>query len=191
VGQETHEITKALQAVAHGEQQAIEQLLPLVYDEMKELAHARLRKVGKGGTIQTTDLVHESWMRLLRSGEPDFESRRHFYGAAARAMRNILVEQARRHASLKRDAARKSELATDVAEIHTDPPIEDVLSLSEVLERLEQEHARPAEVVSLRFFGGLTMPEVAEILGLSLATAERDWRFARAWLQNELEQSEN
>jgi RNA polymerase sigma factor (TIGR02999 family) len=190
VEKETHEITKALQAVSGGRRNAIEELLPLVYEEMKGLAHARLRKVGKNGTIQTTDLVHESWMRLINNGDPDFESRRHFYGAAARAMRNILVEQARRHASLKRDSARKRELATDVAEIVTDPPIEDVLSLNEVLERLEQEHERPAEVVSLRFFGGLAMPEVAEILGLSLATAERDWRFARAWLQHELEQSE-
>lgn len=186
-----HEITKALQAVAEGQQEAIDALLPLVYEEMKGLAHARLRKAGKGGTIQTTDLVHESWMRLIKNGDPEFESRRHFYGAAARAMRNILIEQARRHASLKRDQARKHQIDTDIPQIVTDPPLEDVLSLSDVLEKLEKEHARPAEVVSLRFFGGLSMPEVAEILGLSLATTERDWRFARAWLQHELEQSEN
>jgi len=191
VAGDRHEITKALQAVAEGQREAIDALLPLVYEEMKGLAHARLRKAGKGGTIQTTDLVHESWMRLLKNGDPEFESRRHFFGAAARAMRNILIEQARRHASLKRDAARKHELDTDLPQIVTDPPLEDVLSLSDVLEQLEKEHPRPAEVVSLRFFGGLSMPEVAEILGLSLATAERDWRFARAWLQHELEQSES
>jgi len=184
------EITALLAAVAAGEPGAAEGLLPLVYDEMKTLAHARLARSPREQTIQTTDLVHESWMRLLRDEDAVWENRRHFFGAAARAMRNILVEQARRRTSLKRDASRKRGLDDDLPVILTDPPIDDVLSLSDALEKLEGDHPRSAEVVTLRFFGGLTMEEVAETMRLSLATVERDWRFARAWLQHELEQSD-
>ena len=177
-----------LVAAGKGDRQAARDLLPLVYDDLRGLAHNRLRALKQGQTITTTDLVHESWLRLISSGDPGWESRRHFYGAAARAMRNILVEQARHKSALKRDSSRKRELGDDemVAILVEEPPIEDVVSVGDALEKLEKEHARPAEVVWLRFFAGLTMPETAEVLSISLATAERDWRFARAWLQGEL-----
>jgi len=180
------EIGRVLRQAAAGDRLAAQELLPLVYIDLKGLAHARLIRVKKGHTIQTTDLVHESWLRLVEHGDPGWESRRHFFGAAARAMRNILVEQARRQMSVKRDASRKSALPTSLPEIATTPPVEDVLSVGEALDKFEQSHPRAAEVVWLRFFDGLSMPEVAELTGVSLATAERDWRFARAWLQEEL-----
>lgn len=182
----TNELGTVLRRAAAGDRQAAKELLPLVYGDLKGLAHARLARVQKGHTIQTTDLVHESWLRLVENGDPGWEGRRHFFGAAARAMRNILVEEARRRTSVKRDASRKRELPTGMPEIATDPPVEDVLSVGEALDKFEKDHPRAAEIVWLRFFDGLSMPEVAELTGISLATAERDWRFARAWLQEEL-----
>ncbi len=182
-------IAEALHAAARGDRQAARDLLPLVYEDLKGLAHGRLKRLRKGETITSTDLVHESWLRLVARGDPGWEGRRHFYGAAARAMRNILVERMRMKSSLKRDASRREEHDLEDVLVQ-DPPLEDVLSVGEALEKLEQEHPRPAEIVWLRFFAGLTMPEVAEILSISLATAERDWRFARAWLQGELGRSE-
>ena len=140
--------------------------------------------------MQTTDLVHECWLRVAASGL-DFEGRRHFFGAAANAMRNILVEEARRRSALKREGARKVELPDELPVFDTDPPIEDLLSFNAAYERLEHDHVRAAQVVGLRFFTGLSMPEVAEVVEASLATVERDWRFARAWLQKELESVES
>jgi len=181
------QITRAL-ASAEGDATAGGRLLPLVYEELKALAHVRLARA-PAQTLATTDLVHECWMRLAAGGV-DFESRRHFFGAAANAMRNILVEEARRRSSLKRDASRRVELPTALPAFETALPIEDVLTFDEALARLERDHARAARVVGLRFFTGLSMPEVAEVVDASLATVERDWRFARAWLQKELERAE-
>jgi RNA polymerase sigma factor (TIGR02999 family) len=189
MGRGTDAITETLHAAARGDRQAAQDLLPLVYEDLKDLAHGRLKRLRKGETITSTDLVHESWLRLVGRGDPGWEGRRHFYGAAARAMRNILVERMRRKSSLKRDVSRKEPLDLQDVVVQ-DPPLEDMLSVGEALERLERDHERPAEIVWLRFFAGLTMPEVAELLSISLATAERDWRFARAWLQNELGRAE-
>jgi RNA polymerase sigma factor (TIGR02999 family) len=125
-------------------------------------------------------------MKVVAGGDPGWEGRAHFFGAAANAMRNILVDQARRRASKKRDSSKKAELPTDVPDLDPDLPYEDVLSVHEALVKLEAEHDRPARVVTLRFFGGFSMPEIAETLGISLPTAERDWRFARSWLQDRL-----
>jgi RNA polymerase sigma factor (TIGR02999 family) len=179
-------ITQVLAAVADGDERAAEALLPLVYDELKSLAHGRLARLGRGETLQTTDLVHESWMRLSGGAKPTWENRRHFFGAAARAMRNILVEQARRKGTLKRDVSRKRSIDLEREDMTFEAPVEEAMEIAELLEELEAEHARPAQIVSLRFFAGLSMPEVAEIAGVSLATAERDWRFARAWLQQRI-----
>ena len=190
MGHGREEITRVLKAAAAGDRQAAQALLPLVYEDLKDLARARLRRMRKGETVTTTDLVHDSWLRLVAAGDPGWESRRHFFGAAARAMRNILVEKVRRKSALKRDVARRVELDDDIPDIDTGPKLEDVIAVGEALERLERDHERPAEVTWLRFFGGLSMPEVAEVLGISLASAERDWRFARAWLAGVLEQRE-
>lgn len=161
-------------------------LLPLLYEELRQLARARVAKLARGHTMRATELVHEAWIRVVAGGDPGWDGRAHFFGAAANAMRNILVEQARRRGSLKRDAGRKAELPTDVPDLDPELPHEDVLSVHEALLELEQDHERPAQVVSLRFFGGLAMPDVAALLGVSLPTAERDWRFARSWLQDRL-----
>ena len=161
-------------------------LLPLVYDELRQLARARVARLARGHTLRATELVHEAWMKVVAGGDPGWEGRAHFFGAAANAMRNILVDQARRRASKKRDSSKKAELPTDVPDLDPDLPYEDVLSVHEALVKLEAEHDRPARVVTLRFFGGFSMPEIAETLGISLPTAERDWRFARSWLQDRL-----
>ncbi|MCZ6599025.1 MAG: sigma-70 family RNA polymerase sigma factor [Planctomycetota bacterium] len=181
-------ITSLLQRAGAGDSRASEELMPLVYEELRKLARGRVVKMAAGQTIQATDLVHEAWMRLIAGGDPGFESRAHFFGAAANAMRNILVEQARKKATLKRDGTRKKELQTDLPEILPGAPVDDVLALHDALEKLEEAHERPARIVELRFFAGLSMPEAAEIVGISLATAERDWRFARSWLQHEMEE---
>ena len=187
MGRDEGEITQVLEAAVRGDAGAVEDLLPLVYEELKGIAHGRVVRAPRQ-TLQTTDLVHECWLRLEGSGA-SWESRRHFFGAAVRAMRNILIEQARRRSALKRDNSRKVELVAVESEIVTDPSLDDVLTFNDVLEKLEGEHERAAQVVALRFFGGLSMPEVAEVTGSSLATVERDWRFARAWLQTELEET--
>jgi RNA polymerase sigma factor (TIGR02999 family) len=180
-------ITRLLRAAAGGDSAARADLLPLIYDDLKELAHARLARYGRAAEVRTTDLVHEAWLRLLRSFDPGWEGRRHFFGAAARAMRNILVEQARRQLALKRDAARGEQTTTDLPALRPAVPLEDVISLGDALERFQEAHPQAAEIVWLRFFNGFTMPEVAEVVGLSLATAEREWRFAKAWLRQVLE----
>jgi RNA polymerase sigma factor (TIGR02999 family) len=179
------ELTALLRAVGQGQASLAAAVLPAVYDELRRLAHARMAKLPPRQTLQATELVHEVWLRLS-AGAPDFASRVEFFRAAARAMRNILVDRARFKSRLKRDASRKQAMDTDLPEIEPAVPLTDVLAIHEALERLEQSHERPARVVELRFFTGLSMPEVAEILDVSLATAERDWRFARAWLQDDM-----
>jgi RNA polymerase sigma factor (TIGR02999 family) len=143
------EITTILRAAAAGDRQAASDLLPLVYDDLKGLAHVRLRGLKRGETITTTDLVHDCWLRLVGQGDPGWESRRHFYGAAARAMRNILVERIRRKSTLKREVSRRVELPEEVAVLDDGGVAqqEDVLAVGEALERFEREHQRPAEVV--------------------------------------------
>ncbi len=175
-------ITSLLQGLGAGESHAADRLLALVYDDLRDLARARIARQKPGQTVQVTDLVHEAWLRLVAHGAPEFESRAQFFGAAANAMRNHMVDLARRKASLKRDGARKESLQEDV-EVEPGVPLGDVLAVHEALAKLEEAHERQARIVNLRFFGGLSLPEVAEIVGVSLATAERDWRFARAWLQ--------
>lgn len=175
--------TARVGAALAGPPMAAEELLPLVYDQLRSLARARVARMGPRDTVQATDLVHEAWLRVVGDADPGWNSRAHFFGAAARAMRNILVEQARRHSSLKRDSKRKQPLGDEEPEIVSGVPADEIVALHDALTRLEESHARAARVVSLRFFGGLTMPEVADVLEVSLATAERDWKFARSWLQ--------
>ena len=182
-GSNAAEITELLR---RGEQVAAERLLPLVYDELRQLARARLARLGPNQTMRATELVHEAWMRVMAGGDPGWDGRAHFFGAAANAMRNILVDQARRRGARKRDKQRTEELPTDLPELDPGLPFADVLTVHEALRGLEREHERPARLVVLRFFGGLPMPDIAKILGISLPTAERDWRFARAWLQERI-----
>jgi RNA polymerase sigma factor (TIGR02999 family) len=180
----TEVLSQLLRAAGAGDAGASEQIVPLVYQELRRLAHARIARLAPGQTLQTTELVHEVWLRLAAGGEHGWESKAHFFGAAANAIRNILVDQARRRGSQKRDASRKREIDTDLPELAADPAIVDVLSVHEALQSLEAEHPRPARVTELKFFAALSMPEIADVLGLSLATVERDWKFAKAWLQD-------
>lgn len=178
-------VTAVLHAVAQGDRQAADDLLPLVYDELKLLARSRLAKLPPGNTLPPTALVHEAYIKLIGSEDPGWHGRGHFFGAAARAMRNILVDQARRKAAIKHGGGVKRENETpDLLPI--DEPADDMIALDEALSRLEAEDPRKAQVVMMRFFAGMTSEQTAEVLGISLPTVERDWRFARSWLQAQL-----
>ncbi len=182
-----HLITQVLQAVARNEPLAAEELLPLVYDELRRLARARLDRVGPGQTLQATALVHEAWLRVVGEEDPGWDCRAHFFGAAAKAMRNILVEESRRKASLKRGGERARSGDELFERLGHETPVQEMLILDEALGRLEALDALKAKIVELRFFTGLTMREVAEVLNLPLTRVEHEWRYARSWLQKEVE----
>ncbi len=175
------EVTRLVRAAGDGDSKAAAELLPLVYAELRRLAQARLAKTPPGNTLQPTALVHEAYVRLIGSGDPGWDSRGHFFAAAAQAMRQILVEQARRKATVKHGGGRQRIELEDVDAI-LEPPREDVLALDEALQRLEALDPRKGKIVLLRYFAGLTDTEVAAALEVSTATVEREWRFARALL---------
>lgn len=178
-------VTRVLQAAAAGDAEAAAALLPLVYQELHRLAQARLRRTPPGNTLQTTALIHEAYLKLVGDGDPGWSGRHHFFGAAARAMREILVDQARRKAAAKHGGGlRRVDL--DEGDIVLDEAPERVLALDEALRKLEAEDARLGEIVMLRYFAGLTQGETAAALGVSERTVERDWRYIKAWLRREL-----
>jgi RNA polymerase sigma factor (TIGR02999 family) len=167
------------------ESQPAAELLAQLYTELRRLAAVLTRQLPPGQTLQPTALVHEAYLRLVRNRDPGWEGRRHFFGAAAQAMREILIEQARRKASQKRGGrARRVELAEGIAWI--EPPADDLLALDEAIGRLEAEDRRLAEIVRLRYFTGLSVEETAGVVGASVRTVKRDWRYARAWLARQL-----
>ena len=167
-----------------GNQPAAE-LLPQLYPEQRRLAAALTARLRPGQTLQPTALVHEAYLRLVGDRDPGWEGRRHFFGAAARAMRQILIEQARRKAAVKHGGhGRRVELAEGLAVI--EPPAEDVLALDEAVRQLQEEAPRLAEIVMLRYYTGLSIEETAEALEVSVMTIHRDLRFAEAWLNREL-----
>lgn len=176
-------IAKILGATTHD----ADELLPLVYDELRGLAQAQLARGQRGATLQATALVHEAWLRVVGDSDPGWECRAHFFGAAARAMRNIMVEQHRRKTRRKREGPRADVDQEHGLEIQSELEATDLLSLEEALKRLEAKDELKAEIVMLRFFTGLTMPAVAETLGLPLTRVEREWRFTRAWLNREVD----
>lgn len=183
------DITRALAAAASGEPQAAEQLLPLVYEELRRVAAQQLANERPGQTLQATALVHEAYLRLVGGGETSWENRRHFFAAAAEAMRRILVERARRKHRLRHGGGgRRVEIEADELPIE-EPPV-DLLALDEALEQLAAEDTSKAELVKLRFFAGLSEQEAAEVLGISRATAARHWAYARAWLFDQLRDDE-
>src|SRR5262245_23028451 len=181
----TTEITALLHAHAAGDVSALEQLLPLVYGELRRIARLRLRRERSGHTLAATDLVHESYLKLLPVERIDWRSRAHFFAIASRAMRNVLVDHAVRRGAAKRGAGAHV-LSIGEADATTEQSLDDLIALSDALSRLEQLDARQAQVVECRFFGGLSLDETAEALNTSAATVSRDWTFARAWLHNEL-----
>jgi RNA polymerase sigma factor (TIGR02999 family) len=180
------EVTRILSAIEQGDPRAAEKLLPLVYDELRRLASQRLTGEAPGQSLQSSDLVHEAYLRLIGEGDQkQWDGRRHFFAAAAEAMRRILVEKARRKKRLKHGGGclRVELEAAPFAEKGASVDLE---AVDVALTRLAAEDPAKAELVKLRFFAGLTMPEIAQVLKISLATAERHWTYARTWLYAEL-----
>ncbi len=183
------QITMLLQAASEGDPQAAADLLPLVYKELRAVAEARMRQTPPGQTLQPTALVHEAYLRVVGDEDSSFENRDHFFFVAARAMRDILVEQARRKSRLKHGGGKKRVSADNLA-VAIEAPATDMLALNEALEQLEHDHPRKHRLVMLRFFAGLTEAESAEIMGVDPSTARRDWRFVRAWLHRALNEDD-
>lgn len=184
-GQPADNMTMLLQAAAGGDASAAAEVLPLVYGELRRLAAARLHRTPPGNTLQPTALVHEAYARLVSGGDPGWNGRGHFFGAAAQAMRDILVEQARRKSRLKHGGGLQREDADD-ALIEIEMPAEDMIALDEALKRLEADDPQKGQIVNLRFFAGLTAEQTAQAMGLSTRTVERQWQYIRAWLYAQL-----
>jgi len=200
------DVTRILSQIESGDPSAAEQLLPLVYDELRKLAAAKLAHEKPGQTLQATALVHEAYLRLVRSQEPGasgqepegahlapgsrplapaFNSRGHFFAAAAEAMRRILIQGARRRNAQKR-GGQWERIELDPSLLPADQRNEKLLALDDALVRLEREHPDKAQLLKLRFFAGMTNQEAAAVLGISSTTADRHWAYARAWLQREM-----
>jgi RNA polymerase sigma factor (TIGR02999 family) len=185
------EVTRILNAIEQGDPHAANELLPLVYEELRRLAAQKLVHEAPGQTLQATALVHEAYIRLVDVAQAQhWNSRGHFFAAAAEAMRRILIERARRRRRIKHGGGRKR-LNLDVVCSLVQAPDEVLLALDEALSRLATLAPLRAELVKLRFFAGLTMAEAARVLGISLTTAQRHWSFARAWLYAELAEEES
>lgn len=183
------DVTEILSKIEEGDAAAAEELLPLVYRELRNLASSRLARERAAQSLQPTLLVHEAYLRLVNVDKPPtWNSRGHFFGAAAEAMRRILIEHARRKQTRKHGGdLHRVELEEDCA--LTERPTEDLLALDEALTRFEHQWPEKAKIVKLRYFGGLTLAEASKAIGVSLATGERHWRFARAWLFSQLDGS--
>ncbi len=178
------EVTQILSAIERGDPNAAEQLLPLVYDELRRLAAKRLASEKPGQTLQATALVHEAYLRLVGGGQAEgWDGRGHFFAAAAETMRRILVDRARHKQTEKAGGGRRRLDLDKVEPALVQPDGDDLLALDEALRQLELEDPRKAELVKLRFFAGLTVEQAAAALGVSTSTAEKDWAFARSWLR--------
>ena len=182
-----NDVTHILSAIDGGDLHVAEQLLPLVYDELRKLAAARLAQEKPGQTLQATALVHEAYLRLVGNDPAHrWNSRGHFFGAAAEAMRRILIDQARRKQS-ERHGGHVRRNPVDALEIASPEPTVDFLAVNEALERFEKVDPVKANLVKLRYFAGLSLPQAAEALGISVTTADRHWAYARAWLHAEFQ----
>jgi RNA polymerase sigma factor (TIGR02999 family) len=179
-------VTVILDAIQKGDPKAAEDLLPLVYAELRKLAASKLAQQPPDQTLQPTALVHEAYLRLLGDGSHSWQNRRHFFAAAAEAMRHLLVDRARRKAAVRHGGGwRRVDL--DNVVVATQTTDDNILLINEALERLTAHDPSAAELVKLRFFAGLTFPQAGEVLGLSERTAKRSWAYARAWLFKEIQ----
>jgi RNA polymerase sigma factor (TIGR02999 family) len=187
------EVTVLMERLQQGDGPAADDLLPLVYEELRRLAAARMAREGEGQTLQATALVHEAWLRLVGDGDPErrpeWNSRSHFFGAAAEAMRRILVERARKKGRLRHGGAQRR-VDFEEATVASEDPEEMVLALNDALERLALESPEKAQVVKLRYFAGMEHAEVARVLGVAEITVRRHWKYARAWLYADLKRAQ-
>ena len=179
------ELTVILRRLEQGDPHAANELLPLVYDELRKLAAQKMKRESPGQTLQATALVHEAWLRLGADEQPSWDHRGHCFAAAAEAMRRILIDNARRKQALRHGGGAQH-VNADALELAASLPDEQLLALNEALDQLAARDVRKAELVKLRFFAGLTIEQAARVLGVSEPTAKRDWAFARAWLYREL-----
>jgi RNA polymerase sigma factor (TIGR02999 family) len=177
-----NDVTRILSAIEHGDPRASDQLLPLVYEELRKLAARRLAHERPGQTLQATALVHDAYLRLVGADDPGWDGRGHFFAAAAEAMRRILVENARRKAALKAGGGRDRVDLADAEPALAGPDL-DLLALDEALAALAAKDRRKAELIKLRFFAGLTIEQAARALGISTSTADSEWAYARSWLR--------
>jgi RNA polymerase sigma factor (TIGR02999 family) len=180
-----HQVTRLLQEWSEGDETALEQLMPLVHDELHRLAHQHMRREGPGHILQTSALINEAYVRLVDQPEIQWKNRNHFFGIAARLMRRILVDDARKRNAAKRGGS-LIQVPLDEATSLADEQSANVAALDAALKMLETIDARQGQIVELRFFGGLSIEETAELLKVSPGTVMRDWTFARAWLRNEM-----
>jgi len=182
----SNDVTRLLGAIRDGDSAAVDELLPLIYAELRKLAAAKMTRELPGQTLQPTALVHEAWLRLVDAdGQAHFQNRAHFFGAAAEAMRRILVGSARRKLALRR-GSRQEHLDVDAIEIAAPSTDDELLAVHEALDRLAAELPERAELIKLRYFAGLSIEEAAAALNISERTAKRWWTFARAWLFQEI-----
>jgi RNA polymerase sigma factor (TIGR02999 family) len=186
-----NDLTQILCAIQEGDPHAAEQLLPLVYDELRKLAAGKLVQEAPGQTLQATALVHEAYIRLVDADKAQhWNSRGHFFAAAAEAMRRILVDQARKKKSLKHGGGLER-LPLEEVEIGAPQPAIDLLAVNDALERFERLDKAGADLVKLRYYAGLTLAQAADVLGISSSTADRQWAYARAWLHAELKENDS
>jgi RNA polymerase sigma factor (TIGR02999 family) len=182
----TDGVTALLAEASAGRREALDRLIPIVYEELRQVAHRRLREERADHTLNTTALVHEAYLKLIDIKRVEWRDRVHFFGVAASAMRRILIDHARTRNRAKRGGPQQTQVPLDAALAVSEDQDEDLIALDDALARLESENARHGRVVECRFFAGLTLEETAEVLGTSLATVKRDWAFCRAWLNREL-----
>jgi RNA polymerase sigma factor (TIGR02999 family) len=183
------EVTQILNAIDRGDPKAADQLLPLIYDELRKLAAAKMAHEAAPQTLQPTALVHEAWLRLAGHEAQQWDSRAHFFAAAAEAMRRILIENARRKKAVRHGAGQQ-QMDIDELELAAPLPNDRLLAIDDALAKLSEQDQQKAQLVKLRYFGGLSIEEAADVLSISKATAKRWWAYARAWLLAEIQQQD-
>jgi RNA polymerase sigma factor (TIGR02999 family) len=181
----SHQITQLLIDWSKGNEFALEQLMPLVYEELRQMARRYMRRQPSGHTFQTTELIHEAYLKLAGADEQNWQNRAHFFGIASQAMRHILVDYARSKQSQKRGGLQQK-ITLDETAMVSSKRSDEIVALDDALQQLNQFDERKSRVVELKYFGGLTNEEIAEVLKMSPETVKRDWRFARTWLLREL-----
>jgi RNA polymerase sigma factor (TIGR02999 family) len=179
------DITQILQAIEGGDTRAAGELLPLVYQELRKLAGQRMRSEPRNHTLDATALVHEAYIRLVGNQDPGWQNRGHFFASAAEAMRRILIDSARRRLARKR-AGHRQRVDIDALQIAAPEPDDQILAIDEALKKLQTVHPQAAQLVQLKYFAGLSLPEIALAMGLSPRTVDRQWAFARAWIHQEI-----